>query len=321
MPYQHITKEERVKIEVLRKEGYAKNEIAVRLNRHRSTIGRELERNFEETMGSYRARQAEVRRVRVRREANHAFRKLVRGNVLADRIEKKIRRYWSPEQVSGRLRRENNGVAAICHETIYTYIHAERKELFPFLRQGRKRRYRRRHGTKQREKQREEAKKKRINVRPEIVSRRGRFGDWEGDTVVGGEKTVHLLTHVERKSGLLLLDKLDHATAAQTRRITTARFKQLSKRLRHTITYDNGVQFAEHETLSRDARVDVFFANPYHSWERGTNENTNGLLRQYFPKKSLFKSITKKQIRSVERSINSRPRKRHGYQTPLEVIS
>jgi len=321
MPYKHITEEERVKIETLRTEGYAKNEIAVRLKRHRSTIGRELERNFEGVGGRYRARRAEGRRLRVRAEANGVFRKLVPGNALANNVERRIRLYWSPEQIAGRLKKENDGVSVICHETIYAHLYAERQDLFPFLRQGHKRRYRRRHGTIQREKQREEAKKKRIEARPQVVETRGRCGDWEGDTVVGGEKTVHLLTHVDRKSGLLLLDKLDHATAEQTRRVTTTRFRQLSKCMRHTITYDNGVQFTEHETLSRDLGLDIFFAHPYHSWERGTNENTNGLLRQFFPKRSLFKPITRKQIRTVERLINSRPRKRHGYSTPLEVFS
>lgn len=321
MPYKHITTEERVKIETLRKEGLTRNEIAVRLKRHRSSIGRELERNFEGVGGRYRARTAEARQKRVRSEANHAFRKLVPGNDLAKRVEENIRLYWSPEQVAGRLRLENGGASVVCHETVYAYLYAEKKELFPFLRQGRKRRYRRRYGTKLREKRREEAKKKRIDERPKIIERRGRLGDWEGDTVVGGEKTVHLLTHVDRRSGLLLLDKLDQATARQTRQTTTARFKKLPRRMRRTITYDNGIQFAEYETTSRDLRLDVFFANPYHSWERGTNENTNGLVRQFFPKRSLFRPITKKQIRTVERLINSRPRKRHGYRTPLEVIS
>jgi IS30 family transposase len=321
MPYKHITAEERIKIETLRKEGFSKNEIAIRLHRHRSSIGRELERNFEGVGGRYNGKKAEQHRKRIRADANHAFRKLVAGNALTKKIDEKISLYWSPEQVAGRLALENNGVTLICPETIYAYIYTQRKELLPFLRHAHKRRYRRRQGTKQREKRREEAKKQRIDKRPKIVEVRKRLGDWEGDTVVGGEKTVHLLTHGDRKSGVLLLNKLDRATAQQTTQVTITRFKKLKKRMRHTITYDNGVQFSEHEVTSRDLHVDIFFAHPYHSWERGTNENTNGLVRQFFPKGSLFKPITEKQIQTVEHLINSRPRKRHGYHTPLEVFS
>lgn len=321
MPYHHITGEERIKIETLRKEFYTKNEIAIHLGRHRSTIGRELEKNFEGVGGAYIAKRAEHRRKRVRVEANKTFCKLKPGNDLIKKIEKRLRLYWSPEQIAGRLKFENQEKSVICHETIYRYLYAHRKDLFPFLRHGHKRRYRRRHGTLLRGKRREEAKKQRIDTRPDIVNTRERFGDWEGDTIVGGEKTIHLLTHVDRKSGVLLLDKLDQATAEQTRRVTTARFKQLSKHLCHTITYDNGIQFSEFETLSRDLHTDIFFAYPYHSWERGTNENTNGLVRQFFPKRSLFKQITQEQITTVERLINTRPRKRHSYRTPLEVFS
>jgi transposase, IS30 family len=321
MPYKHITAEERIKIETLRKEGFNKNEIALRLCRHRSSIGRELERNFEGVGGKYQARAAERRRKRVRITANAAFRKLTLESDLVKRIDEKISLYWSPEQIAGRLRLENHGVSMISAETIYTYIYTQRKDLLLFLRHGHKRRYRRRHGTKQRENRREEAKKQRIDVRPDIVSSRSRLGDWEGDTIVGQEKTVHLLTHVDRKSGVLLLNKLNQATAEQTTQITITRFKKLKKRMRHTITYDNGVQFSKHEIIHRDLHMDIFFAHPYHSWERGTNENTNGLVRQFFPKGSPFTPITEKQIESVEHLINSRPRKRHGYHTPLEVFS
>lgn len=321
MYYQHITLEERIKIEVLRKEGYSKNEIAERLGRHRSTIGRELERNFEGVGGMYRAKQAQRRKKIVRAKANASLKKLIPGNILSGYVDKKIASFWSPEQIAGRLKQKHQGKTIISHETIYRYIYRNRRDLLSFLRHGHKRHYRRRHGTKLREKRREEAKKKRIDSRPEIVEKRSRVGDWEGDTIVGKEKTKHILTHVDRKSGVLLADKLDNATADNTRKITTRRFKKIAKKNYLTITYDNGVQFSEHETLERDLNIKIYFAFPYHSWERGTNENTNGLLRQFIPKGSPFQHVTQQKLDHYVKLINTRPRKRHGYLTPLEVFT
>jgi IS30 family transposase len=318
MPANHITYEERIQIETLWREGYIKNEIADRLGRHRSTVGRELERTFAHAGAIYRASVAEKQRKQIRRQANQSHRKLKEATKLAVTVETSLRKRWSPEQIAGRLRRLRRR-PIICHETIYQYVYKNRKDLIPFLRQGKKRRYRRRIGTSLREKRREEAKKKRIDVRPDIVEKRSRLGDWEGDTIVGSEKTVHLVTHVDRRSGVVMIDKVDGATAQRVREATTKRFQRLPKKKRRTITYDNGVQFAEYETLERDLGLTVYFAHPYHSWERGTNENTNGLIREFFPKKSPFKDLTRSQTRFVEVSLNTRPRKRHNYATPLEV--
>ena len=184
MHYKHITLEERIKIETLRKEGYGKNEIAVCLGRHRSTIGRELERNFEGVGGMYRAKQAQKRKRVVREKANAILKKLESGNALATYVEKKMRCYWSPEQIAGRLKKQHRGKTVISHETVYQYIYHNKRDLLCFLRHGRTRHYRRRHVTKLRENLREEAKKKRIDERPEIVETRSRIGDWEGDTIV-----------------------------------------------------------------------------------------------------------------------------------------
>lgn len=320
MHYNHIILEERVKIETLRKEGYSVSEIAQRLGRHRSSIGRELERNFERAHVPYKARDAQRRKVKVRRDANASLCKLVPETLLANQVEEKLEQYWSPEQIAGRMKKENRKKSVLCHETIYQYVYKDRPDLIVYLRQGRKRRYRRRHGTKIRENRREEAKKKRIDTRPKVVEKRSRVGDWEGDTIVGKEKKVHLLTHAERKSGLVLIDKLPRATAKNARTITTKRFKRMPKKKRLTMTYDNGTTFAEHEMLERDLSMSVYFAYPYHSWERGTNENTNGLVRQFFPKGTAFQNLTTREIRKVEKLLNNRPRKRLGYATPLEVF-
>ena len=315
MPYQHITREERVKIEAWKQAGESNGDIARFLGRSRSTIGRELKRNGN----LYKALPAERRRIEVRRASNATRRKILAGSALAKYIEEGIKKYWSPEQVSGRMKRDHPNKPSVCHETIYKYIYKEQPELKKYLR-CRKGKYRRRYGTKIREKRREEAKKKRIDVRPAIVEYRSRIGDWEGDTIVGKEKIKHILTHVDRKSGLLLADKVERATAEQVRKITTRRFKKIAKKKCHTITYDNGVQFAEHETLERDLQIAVYFAHQYRSWERGTNENANGLLRQFIPKGSPFQNITKQKLDRYVKLINTRPRKRHNYLTPLEVF-
>ncbi len=321
MPTNHITKDERVRISALKNAGQTNSEIARQLGRDRSTIGRELRKNATEIAPAvfvYRPGAAHRRTKNRRTVINARRRKIIPGADLADLIEEKLRQYWSPEQIVGRLRREHHGRSIICHETIYQYVYRERRDLIPFLRLSRKRRFRRRHGTRKREHRREEAKKRWIEERPKVVAARRRLGDWEGDTVLGAEKHVRLLTHTERKSGYLLARKLHTSTAEETSRMIRQLFQTLPKRKRHTVTYDNGHECADHETIERDSSVTISFARPYHSWERGTNENTNGLLCQFFPKQSPFADITAHRLGRVVRLLNTRPRKRLRYQTPDE---
>ena len=156
-------------------------------------------------------------------------------------------------------------------------------------------------------------------LEPEIVEKRERIGDWERETIVGKDKS-HILTHVDRKSGYRLADKLERGLAELTRKKTEERFNKPSKNKKHTITYDNGSTFAEHELTERNTGITIYFANIYSSWERETNENFNGLLRQFFPKKSSFVKIIQEDIDKVIRLINNRPRKRLNYKTPTEVF-
>lgn len=317
--YQHITREERFKIEAYLEDGLSIREIGRRLERSPSSIHGEL-KNKPTKKSVYNARIADhMSRTRTR-TANIRSRKIQKGSELEKQIVKGLKKTWSPEQVAGRLKRLNKNKPVISKQTIYTWVYKERKDLQPHLRY-KKSKYRRKHGTNVREKRREEAKKKRIDTRPKIIEKRTRLGDWEGDTVVGSEKTVHILTHVERKSRYLLADKVDGATAQHVRQVTTKRFQQLPRYKQQTITYDNGVQFSEHETLERDLNISVYFAYPYHSWERGTNENTNGLLREFLPKRSAFKNITKQKLDRVVKLINNRPRKCLSYRTPEEVFN
>lgn len=318
MPYQHITKEQRNELSALLIAKIKKKDIAKQLNKNRTTIWRELNRNKTKNKRGYNARLAKEETRQRRIKANRRFRKLENNKRLREYIIRRIKQNWSPEQIAGRLKQEYSRTM-ISKDSIYKFIYNERNDLVKYLR-CQKGKYRRRYGTRIREKQREELKKKRIDQRPKIIEKRTRIGDWEGDTIVGKDK-AHILTHVERRSGILFADKLERGTAEITKEKTINRFNGISKKKKHTITYDNGSTFAQHELTEKQTGITIYFAHPYHSWERGCNENANGLLRQFFPKKSSFANITQEQIEKVIRLINNRPRKRLNYLTPYEVFN
>lgn len=316
MSHQQIKHKRRVELAALLRAGLKQSKVAALFGVHRSTISRELSRNGGK---KYSVRCAQKKSEERRKRANKRFRKIEHDENLRRHIIRKIKKYWSPEQVAGRLKREHGGTI-ICHETIYSFIYEKRPDLLKYLR-CKKGRYRRRYGSKKRHQERKNKKKRRIDVRPIVVEKRSRIGDWEGDTIVGGERTTAILTNVERMSGFLIADKLDQSLAEFVKKITIERFKKIPRKKRHTMTYDNGHEFSDHETIERDTGMTIYFAHPYHSWERGTNENTNGLLRQFFPKKSPFAGISRDQLDNVVQLINTRPRKRLHYQTPSEVFN
>jgi IS30 family transposase len=318
MSHKHITPEQRNELSVLLRTGIKQKDIALILNKTPSAISQEISRN--KSKAKYHARIAKEKTTIRRILANQRFRKIENDLWLKRYIIKKLKLYWSPEQISGRLKIDfpNNKKKRIGKDSVYNFVHFKRKDLIKYLR-CQKGRYRRRYGTKIREKEREKLKKKRIDVRPKIVEIRSRLGDWEGDTIVGKDKS-HILTHVDRRSGLLLADKLERGLGVLTKQKVVERFKNIPKKKKCTITYDNGATFSEYEMIERETAVDVYFANPYHSWERGCNENCNGLLRQFFPKKSSFEKIKQKDIDKVVKLINNRPRKRLNYYTPREVF-
>lgn len=319
MSYKHFSRDERLELAALKRAGFSQKEIARQLNRHPSTISRELSRGSVKNISGYDLRASQKKKLLKRIKANQRFRKIENNQQLIRYVADKLKLYWSPEQIAGRLELEF-GFGILCHETIYQYIYKQQPGLKKYLR-CRKGKYRRRAGTECRLKRLEDSKKKRIDTRPQIVEARTRLGDWEGDTVLGKEKTIKILTHVERKSGLLLADKLGRATAEAVKLKTIKRFKSIPKDKKHTVTYDNGSEFAEHELTGRHTNLEIYFAYPYHSWERGSNENCNGLLRQFFPKGSCFATITQRQIEAATELINHRPRKRHGYLTPTEIFA
>ena len=218
-----------------------------------------------------------------------------------------------------RRRKHHKRVAAMDGSTIYRYIKERAPHLKKFLR-SQKGKYRRKYGTKIREKTRELAKKRRIDERPKVVERRGRIGDFEGDTMLGRDKRVRIVTLVDRRSGYLMAYLLPKLNAELLTKLAVQKMRQLPKEKRRTLTLDNGTEFSDWERLERQTKMTVYFAYPYHSWERGTNENTNGLLRQFFPKSMDFNCITPKELADVVKSLNDRPRKRLKFKSPKQVF-
>jgi IS30 family transposase len=313
--YHQLTPEERYTLGVLRRQvpALSNAEIARIMGRHRSTIGREIARNSARYDGAYRPSIAQERTNgrRSRSRRNRRFTasewRIVR-RLLAEKL--------SPEQISGRL--SVDGRVSISRETIYRYIRRDKREggrLFRLLRQSGKRR--KRH--KGAEKRGRLTGKRHISERPASVESREEVGHWEMDTIVSAKDRHCVVTLVERATGCVLLGKLRSRSAAET----NARVLQLIRKHRHlfkTITVDNGTEFHGYREIERRTGMIFYFATPYHSWERGTNENTNGLVRQYIPKRASMKDVTQARCTAIAKKLNHRPRKRYGFLTPLEVL-
>lgn len=316
MAYTHLTKEQRYTIQSWKELGMSQTEMAVRLGKDRSTISRELARNSY-PRGRYHAGHAQLVARKRRATGKRQTKKLVRDPKLCRAIMHRLKHKDSPQQVAGRRKRA--GKPTVVHETIYQYLYTERRDLLPLLRQ-KKGKYRRRHGTRAREKEREQAKKTWITERPASINDRSEIGHWEGDTVRGKEKTTAIGTHVERVSGYGLAHLLHEVSAKTMHEQTVEQFKTLPPQKRKSETDDNGTEFAAFEETERALDMTIYFALPYHSWERGTNENWNGLLRQFFPKGTSFATITQADVDEAVHNLNHRPRKRLNYLTPYEVF-
>jgi len=285
---------------------------------NRSSVWREITFNQDHD-GVYRGGGAHKRALARRKNAKASVFKIENDRRLRRHIVRKLKLLWSPEQIAGRLKRMT-GMTLICHETIYTFVYEKRPELIRYLRRQ-KNKYRKKRGTKARMYQAKALQIRRIEERALCVDTRERIGDWEGDTVVGKEKTERILTYVERKSGMAIAEKLSVVSAEIVEKRSEVLFRAFPSQARLTLTRDNGTEFGDYDQmLEKRTGMKVYRANPYHSWERGTNENWNGLLRQFFPKGTLFATITNDQVQQAVRMLNNRPRKRLGYLTPREVF-
>lgn len=318
--YTQFNKERRIELAILVRAEQSRKDCAHALGMDKSSITRELNRHRDED-GVYRGASAHKQYRASRTQAKKGSRKIENDTLLRQHIRKRLRKRDSPEQIAGRIKRHTSHTT-ISHETIYQWIFTEEPALKKHLRRiGKKGKYRRKRGTQAREKARDEAKVRRIDTRPAIVETRERIGDWEGDTVIGQERTVRLVTNVERRSGYGLVDKLDQVSARTVRATLERRFRRIPKSKRHTYTYDNGTEIGQEDTeLETKIGMDVYRAYPYHSWERGTNENYNGLVRDFLPKGTPFATLSDRDVRRIERNLNHRPRKRLGYLTPHEMF-
>lgn len=301
---------EREQIAQFHHQGLSHAEIGRRLRRHRTTIGRELRRNSDSV--TYWASSAQAK-AQLRRR--HRPRKLD-DEKLNQYVRRGLAQRWSPEQIAGRSRRDFHRQPRhwLSHSTIYRWIAADAQRLHweSLLRLGRQRR--------QPETRGKLPARAEIAGRPAVVDQRRRFGDWEGDTVVGKQRRGGLVTLVERKSGFGLVAKVQRLKAGNVARSTTRQLGQLPPGLRRTATFDNGKEFAHHKRIAKATGIDIYFARPYHAWERGANESFNGLLRQFFPKGTDFTGISPLEVKYVHDLLNDRPRKRLGYRTPREVL-
>jgi len=317
--YQHLTFAERNVIYRMKILGRPHAEIARCLGRHPATIGREMRRNAQFD-GRYFSAGAQAF-ANARRRA-HIRRPKTGDPRLMAHVARRLERRWSPQQIAGRLRQVGSAKLpshTLSHQTIYRWIWAcpQRAERFkPYLRVACKLR-RKPYGKPS--KRGQIPGRVSIDQRPNVVDRRDRLGDWEGDTMVGKGRRGYVLTNVERLSRYTVARRLARPTAEATERTLVDAMRRVPAEKRRTQTFDNGREFTRHEAIARQLGMMVYFAHPYHAWERGTNENTNGLLRQYLPKGTDFRQLTDRQLASYISELNHRPRKCLNYRTPAEV--
>lgn len=311
----HLTVEQRYTIAAMKKLCYKQKDIALAIEKDESVVSRELKRNCDKRNGVYNSDLAQRKHDQRQKEKPKHIKFT---NQMVTFVNSWLVKDFSPEQIVGRAKLE--GINCVSHERLYQYIWGDKKQggmLHQHLR--RKGRIYRKRGA---------AKDTRgiirdrvdISERPAIVDQKQRIGDFEIDTVIGQNHKGALLTINDRVSSMVWIAKLNGKNAEDLAQKTIEVLTPI-KQWAHTITADNGKEFADHKTISQSLAIDFYFAKPYHSWERGANENTNGLIRQYFPKGSSFENITNQDVEKVQNILNNRPRKKLGFLTPIEFLS
>lgn len=328
MPYSHLTDQDRDVISQLHFSGLSGAAIARKLGRAKSTISRELIRNRVRVgsqryvrwryLGSVASKLAKQRRA----EAKSGLPGLLENRELLSYVKQGLKRRWSPEQIAGRIRLDHQGVSKmrVSHQTIYQWIRQDKRSggsWYKWLRQSNRRR-RKKYGSSLRKGRIQNQTS--IEQRPQLANLRKRIGDWEGDTVEGKDRQGRLLTLVDRRSRFTLALKLKSKFSSEVIRAVERALKPIPKDKRMTLTLDNGTEFSYFKKIEEHLQTKVYFAHPYSSWERGTNENTNGLLRQYFPKQTNFLRMPHQQLAAAIKQLNNRPRKCLNWRTPHEVF-
>jgi len=324
--HSHITKQTRIELAVLLRAGLSLRASARILGVHHTSLVRELRRNQvrgkQAAVAGYHARDAQLQTKARRYRANQHFRKILPGSRLEAMLVAKLSlAKWAPEQIAGWLKTCRRSLY-VCAQTIYDWIYRSRTDLVDYLHCAKGKYRRTRFARTRKDKRAELASPRNIANRPKHIQFRKTYGHWEGDTVHGASKSGYIATFVERKSGYLravllpspLFGSLGFAGAAEYC------LNQMPANYRQTLTLDNGPEMKSPERIERTTGIQIYYANPYHSWERGTNENTNGLLRYFFPKKSSFAALTQEDIDQAVRLLNTRPRKRLNWRTPAQML-
>ena len=315
MAYKRVTAEDRIHIDRWKQEGFGPCEIARRLNRAPSSISREVKRNTG--FRNYRPKQAQAAATaRALRPGPRSFTEEIRLDA-----EVRLKAGWTPDMIGQRAKLE--GRPYVSKETIYTHVYKEAKSggtLWKYLPRAKRKRHRRCPRLEGRGKGKIPDQRM-IDTRPAEVETRKTVGHWEGDLINGARETGNLVTLVERNTRFTLVGRTDSKEAEEVTGKISALMATLPQKARTGITFDNGKEFSHHKTIAANTGMDVFFARPYHSWERGTNENTNGLIRRIHPKKSSFAGIGPTELEHIDRYLNDRPRKCLGWMTPREMMT
>ncbi|MBU1091322.1 IS30 family transposase [Patescibacteria group bacterium] len=306
--------------------GESKTDIACATGRDASTIGREIRRGnfiYQFLPDHYRAEDGELC-ARIRKQIPKKPRRLDTNEQLRNYVFEKLKLYWSPEQIAESLKRDypEDTTMRISHESIYSYIYvlprgSLKKELKSYLRQNKRKRG---NNKKRYEKQGQIPDMISIGERPKEVEDRTVPGHWEGDLIIGKDHQSAIGTLVERTTRTTIIVPLKNKDAVSVRKAFAREANKLPQQMKLSMTYDRGKEMAEHKLFTKNTKMKVYFAHPYSSWERGTNENTNGLIRQFFPKRTDFRKISKYKIKKVQDLLNGRPRKILEWQTPYEVF-
>ena len=321
--HKRLSLKERVIIQTLLEEDKSMSSIAKKLNRARSTITREVNKWVSNPSDKYDASLADwLAKDDYLNKRN--LDKIGTYSLLRFYVYKRLLKNWSPEQIAGRIKIEhpNDPIMTISYEAIYMHIYSHPQaslnkkliKLLPYQKSRRRKpKARRKKGPKIRD-------QVNISQRPKHVENRQEIGHWEGDLVIGKTQKSAIGTIVERKSRYTLTVSLKDRTTKSVTRAFAKELNRFDNQLTKTMTYDNGTEMADHKWLTNNTGIKVYFANPYASWERGTNENTNGLIRRFLPKKTDFKNVDRAQLKMIQNKLNNRPRKVLGYKTPLEVL-
>jgi len=313
--YKHLQNYERDEIAFMLAQSNNQYEIAAKLGRNPSTISREIKRNgspIRETR--YRSNRAQLRADERKRLSHQKIR--LKNDTIRKYVIKKLTLDFTPEQIAGRIKIDKPGLSTN-HESIYLFIFNERPDLIEYLVRGKRKRQKR--SIKPGKRIVKIPNRIMIDERPREINERLEYGHWEADTVVSRQSKSALVVVRERKLQLMFIRKIPRKNAKNMRMTVIEILEHFPKKLRRSITFDNGLENAEHELIAKELNLQTYFCNPYHSWEKGGVENSIGLVRRYFPKKTDFSLITYREINLIEKRLNNRPRKTLGFLTPLEA--